>query len=107
MIPIGTQLTPRDAADPVVTVGGIEGQRYVLQPIEFASPFSMGYDELSASYDCADHTLQIEEYDEAREWRKLSSERFHGVLTETRRQAHKQKADSSPEQVFAAAAAES
>jgi hypothetical protein len=105
MISIGTQLEPRSADDPVVRVCGIEGQRYILSPLEFGSNFALDYDEIVSRYDVTNWTVTIPEYSEQDAWRQLSSEKYHGVLQESRRNARRQKALPSPETVFAEAAA--
>ena len=106
VIPVGTELQPRQASDPVVKIVGIESTRYMLAPVEFGSPFAMNYDEITAAYDCAGHVVHIEPFDETAAWRRLSKEKFHGKMAAGRRQRKRQEAEPSPEQVFAAQAAE-
>ncbi len=101
MIPISTELRPREAGDPIVKVVGIEGSRYMLAPVEFGPPtFAMGYDEITAAYVCDGHKVFVEPYDEAAEWRKLSKVAFVQRLDDSRRRQAKIEAEPSPEQVF-------
>jgi hypothetical protein len=108
MIPLGTQLRPRNPSDPVVKVCGVsEPDRYTLAPVEFGTPvFAMGYDEVTAAYICDGHAVAIEVYDEQAEWRKLSAETYHGKVAQQLRNAKKAAELPTPEQVFAAQDAE-
>ena len=101
MIPINTELQPRQKGDPVVTVVGIEAERYILAPVEFGSPFDMDFDEITAAYDCSAHKVNIEPYDEAAAYEQLSRERFTQTITEANRRARQREAAAeSPNQVF-------
>ncbi|MFI4977731.1 MAG: hypothetical protein ACHQC8_03500 [Solirubrobacterales bacterium] len=107
MIPIGSVLNPRNPSDPVVKVCGVaEPDKYCLAPTEFGSVFSLGYDEVSAAYDCEGFRVSIDPYNEAAEWARLSSEVYHRNTQELRRNARKAADLPSPEDVFRAAAAE-
>lgn len=101
MIEIGTVLTPSKEGDPIVKVGGIEGQRYMLSDVDFGPVFAMNYDEITAAYDCTGYRVEILPYDEAAEWRKLSRKRFVQVM-DTEPQQRRQAAELTPEQRFAA-----
>jgi hypothetical protein len=105
VIPIHTELQPRSADDPIVLVTGIEGSRYMLAPVAFGTTFAMGYDAITAAYVCDGFKVYIEPYDEAAEWRKLSRQAFVQRLDDGPRKARKQRAEDSPEQVFANAEA--
>jgi hypothetical protein len=106
VIPIGTQLEPRTAGDPVVKVCGIEGSRYNLAPTSFGPVFALTYDELTSAYDATGYTVQIEPLDEAARWRELSKIKFAGLMNEQPRRQRQQEAEPSPEQVFSEAASE-
>jgi hypothetical protein len=104
MIPIHTELQPRDPSDPVVTVCGVEGQRHILTPVEFGtSPFALTYDELTSAYDCTGHTVQIEPLDESARWRELSKIKFTGLMQDQPRKRAAQEALPSAEEFFAEA----
>jgi hypothetical protein len=103
LIPIGTQLEPRHAGDPVVTVCGIEGDRYNLQPVPFGRPvFGLDYDGLAAAYECAAFTISITHESESDQWRKLSAERYAGHLAIARDREREKAALPSPNEFFAA-----
>ena len=103
MVPIGTQLQPRTADDPAVTVVGVEAQRHIVSPVEFGSPFALTYDELTSAYDCAGYTVEIQPSDEAARWRELSKIKFTGLMNEQPRSQRQQESEPSPEMVFAEA----
>lgn len=103
MIEIGTTLIPRNADDPIVTVVGVaEPDAYALAPVEFgACPvFNMDFDQITASYDTTGHKVAIEPYDEAAEWRRLSTEVYHGQVREQLRNAKKAAEAEDPESYF-------
>jgi hypothetical protein len=101
MIPIDTELLPRNADAPIVSVCGIEGDRYVLAPVEFGSPFSMGYDAITAAYVCDDFAVQIERETEVELWKRFSNEKFDQAMQRPHREVVR---EPSPEDVFRAAA---
>jgi hypothetical protein len=109
VIPIGTRLEPRHEDSPVVVVCGVEreGGRYMLAPVEFGSVFAMDFDEITAAFVCDGHNVTVTAYDENAEWRKLSSEKFHGHLVEARRAARKEAELETPEAYFRRIDAES
>jgi hypothetical protein len=104
-LPIGTRLTPRDADDPILEVGGIEGTRYTLKNAEvFSRTIAMSADELAARYDTTGYSVEIVPFDESRAWFELSTKKYDRGLKAGDGRAREQRAEPSPEQVFAAAA---
>jgi hypothetical protein len=98
MIPLGTELQPRRPSDAVARTAGIEGDRYVLEPVEFAAPFSLNADEIAARYVCDGFSLAITHETEIEQWARLSNETFAPPVREP------VAAEPDPETVFAAAA---
>jgi hypothetical protein len=108
VIPIGTQLEPRNPSDhPAVRVAGIEGDHYNLAPVEFGRcpVFAMDFDQIASAYICDGHKLAIEHESEADQWRKLSAEVYAGHLQVARQNEKTAAALPTPEEVFAQVAA--
>jgi hypothetical protein len=105
VIPIGTVLQPRDKADPVAEIVGIEADSYNLAPVEFGvcPIFQLDYDGITAAYLCDDYKVAIDFESEAEQWQRFSTERFDAAMNAQRRNPDEPRAPT-PEQVFAAAA---
>jgi len=103
MIPVGSQLEPRNPSDPVVRVCGVEGNRYVLAPVQFGPNFDLSTDQIAAAYVVDEFTLAIDQESEADLWKRFSTEKFDAAMHRKRRPAEPLP---SPEDVFAAAAAD-
>ena len=110
MIEIGTVLQPRDTDDPIVRVCGIEGDRYILQSVEFGSclNFGMDTDEITATYVCDDYRVRIEQESEQDAWARFSTEHFDRAQqrAEARRMQSEYESLESPNEVFERQAAE-
>jgi hypothetical protein len=106
MIPLGSVLQSRTKGSPPMKVNAIEGSRYCLQPLTFGPTISLGIDELAARFDTSGHTLEIEEFDEAAAWLKLTTERVGKGFRAADRRQREQDAEESPEQHFARVARE-
>jgi hypothetical protein len=100
VIPIGTRLTPRDADDPILEVGGVEGSRYSLKNAEvFSCTIALTCDELAAKYDTSGYEVYIEPFDEISAWWKMATAK------PKRANRAKPVPEYSPEEIFAAEAA--
>jgi hypothetical protein len=103
MIPLETELQPRDSEDPAVKVVAIEGDYYILAPTEkFGSRFALDYDGIAAAYVCDGYQIQIQQIDEQALWAQLSSEKFSRQVALSKRNQRKREAAAiTPEEFFA------
>jgi hypothetical protein len=108
MIEIGTELTPRDDS-PVASVVGVEGDAYILAPVDFGSGpnFRMDFDAITAAYDCEGLAVQITHVSEIEAWEKLDSETFSKAMNASARRAAQNFEElPTPEQALAKIASE-
>jgi hypothetical protein len=87
-------------------VSAVEGSRYIVQEVEtFSANIPATTDEIVDRWDCSDYKVAIDLETEADLYRRFSTEKFDRGNKAGDRRAREQRAEPSPEQIFAAEAA--